>query len=283
MANDPYRLVGGPARHPRVPGVRRHRGGGELWVLVGTTADRAFCPGCGGRAAAKDRLEVTVRDLPFGGRPTCLVWSKRRWECEQGRVGSAPGQTSTRPCRPGRRSPRARWEACRAVGEDGRSVAGLARWLRVAWAKWPPWPVTARPWWRTGLRPGRAHRDDRHRRDGLPQGQAPPGDALCDRRGRPRRAEAHRPLAGQRRPRRAPLALPAGRGVGGRGDHRGLRPPRGLPLRALPHLAHVRQVAAPFHVGAERHSFWRRTGPAATLNTRRWRRRRTCWLPSQRR
>jgi transposase len=108
---------------------------GELLILVETTVDRAFCSSCGARAEAKDRLSVIVRDLPMGGRPTCLVWRKRRWECAE---ILCPKQTWTEEHQalpPGEAlTTRAGFEACRAVGQEGRSVAALARWLRVAWS-----------------------------------------------------------------------------------------------------------------------------------------------------
>ena len=55
--------------------------GGELELLVETTADLVGCPGCGAVARAKDRRRVWVRDLPIGGRPVVLCWWKRVWCC----------------------------------------------------------------------------------------------------------------------------------------------------------------------------------------------------------
>src|SRR5829696_8345834 len=43
--------------------------GGELELLVETTADLVGCPRCGAVARAKDRRPTWVRDLPLGGRP----------------------------------------------------------------------------------------------------------------------------------------------------------------------------------------------------------------------
>ena len=42
--------------------------GGEVELLVQTTADLVGCPRCGAVARAKDRRPSWVRDLPLGGR-----------------------------------------------------------------------------------------------------------------------------------------------------------------------------------------------------------------------
>ena len=55
--------------------------GGELELLVETTADLVGCPGCGAVARAKDRRPTWVRDLPLGGRAVVLCWWKRVWCC----------------------------------------------------------------------------------------------------------------------------------------------------------------------------------------------------------
>ena len=57
--------------------------GGEVEVLVETTAHPVGCPRCGAIAAAKDRRPVWVRDLPVGGRPVVICWVKRIWCCRQ--------------------------------------------------------------------------------------------------------------------------------------------------------------------------------------------------------
>jgi hypothetical protein len=51
--------------------------GGELELLVETTADLVACPDCGAVARAKDRRPSWVRDLPIGGRPVVICWHKR--------------------------------------------------------------------------------------------------------------------------------------------------------------------------------------------------------------
>jgi transposase len=51
---------------------------GELWLYVETTADVVGCSECGTRATGHGRARTAVRDLPISGRPTVLMWSKRR-------------------------------------------------------------------------------------------------------------------------------------------------------------------------------------------------------------
>ena len=45
--------------------------GGELELLIETTADLVGCPQCGAVARATDRRPTWVRDLPLGGRWCC--------------------------------------------------------------------------------------------------------------------------------------------------------------------------------------------------------------------
>jgi transposase len=86
-------------------------------------------------ARTKDRLRVIVRDLPVFDRRVRLVWSKRRFSCPD---ADCPQQTWTERSDelPDRRvlSARAGRECTRAVGQEARSVALLARWLGVSWA-----------------------------------------------------------------------------------------------------------------------------------------------------
>ena len=109
--------------------------GGELEQAVETTAVEAFCPTCGVLAVLHDRRPTWVRDLPVGGRPCVLVWVKRVWRCLEARC---PGRTwtETHPAIGPRMSltERARAEACRLVGEEGHSVAEVARDFGVGWA-----------------------------------------------------------------------------------------------------------------------------------------------------
>lgn len=52
-----------------------------LRVHVRMTSDPEPCDGCGGRVELKDIERVMLVDLPAFGRPTRLVWHKRRWRC----------------------------------------------------------------------------------------------------------------------------------------------------------------------------------------------------------
>jgi transposase len=57
-------------------------GDDQIELVVESRHDAGCCPGCG-RAALepKERPETLIRDLPISGRPTVLVWRKRRWRC----------------------------------------------------------------------------------------------------------------------------------------------------------------------------------------------------------
>lgn len=106
---------------------------GECWVLVETTRDVAGCPRCGVRATGHGRSVVQVRDLPAGGRPVRLCWRRRRWVCSD---PDCPAKTFTEDTAlmEGSLTRRAAVEICRRVGEDGTSVAQVARDLGVSWA-----------------------------------------------------------------------------------------------------------------------------------------------------
>lgn len=108
---------------------------GELHQLIETTAAVTGCRTCGVVASLHDRREVRVRDLPSGGRPVVLVWSKRVWRCED-RDCPKRTWTETNPAIAARASlsERARRDACRRVGRDGHSVAQVARDLGVGWS-----------------------------------------------------------------------------------------------------------------------------------------------------
>ena len=107
--------------------------GGEVWVLVETTATVAGCPSCGVKATGHGRSRVQVRDLPAGGRPVRLVWRKRRWICTDPDCAATSFMEQT-PAIEGCLTHRAAREICRRVGEDGHSVAQVAREFGVGWA-----------------------------------------------------------------------------------------------------------------------------------------------------
>ena len=93
------------------------------------------CPTCGSIAQLKDWATVVLVDLPVYGRPTRLVWRKRRMECADGdcatkswteeddRIASARQILTTRA---------ARW-ATFQVGRHARSVSEVAGELGCAW------------------------------------------------------------------------------------------------------------------------------------------------------
>ena len=109
--------------------------GDELLVGIETIRRAVGCPSCGVIARTKDRLRVLIRDLPAFDRRVRLVWSKRRFCCPD---PDCPVQTWTERSDelPDRRvlSARTGRECTRAVGQEARSVASLARWLGVSWA-----------------------------------------------------------------------------------------------------------------------------------------------------
>ena len=105
---------------------------GELWLLVETTAEVVGCPRCGVRAAGHGRSVVHIRDVPIAGKPVRLVWRKRRWrcadqDCEQKTFSEDPPQVT------GVLTHRAGREICRQVGEEGHSVASVARRFGISW------------------------------------------------------------------------------------------------------------------------------------------------------
>jgi transposase len=108
--------------------------GGELELLVETTADLVGCPECGAVARAKDRRPTWVRDLPIGGRPVVICWHKRIWCCPQA-VCSVKTWTEAHPAIAPRAclTERARAWAFEQVGACDAAVSRVARELGVAW------------------------------------------------------------------------------------------------------------------------------------------------------
>jgi transposase len=108
--------------------------GGEWFLAIETTEDRAWCEACAVRAIGHGRRRVAVRDLPMAGRPVRLVWSKRLWRCTE---PSCPVSTWSEESEEiGPRAvltERARAEICRRVGPAQHSVAQAARDFGVSW------------------------------------------------------------------------------------------------------------------------------------------------------
>lgn len=110
-------------------------GSGPFRAHVETVARVHGCPRCGTVARAKGRRIVELCDLPLYGRPSRLVWHKRRFSCleqdcpmrtwteEDARI-AAPRLSMTDRL--------GRW-ATRQVGKWGRSVNEVARDLGCEW------------------------------------------------------------------------------------------------------------------------------------------------------
>jgi transposase len=107
---------------------------GELEQAIATTADLVGCPDCGAVAELHDRRPTWVRDLPSGGRPVILVWVKRVWRCPYPQCGKRTWTETSAAIAPrASLTERARAEVCRRVGEDGASVAAVAREFGIGW------------------------------------------------------------------------------------------------------------------------------------------------------
>jgi transposase len=109
--------------------------GGEVELLVETTARVVPCPDCGAVAQAKDRRPVWVRDLPIGGRPVVVCWHKRIWCCPHSLCpkktwSEAHPAIAPRACL----TQRARAWAFEQVGARDNAVSQVAAALGVGWA-----------------------------------------------------------------------------------------------------------------------------------------------------
>lgn len=93
------------------------------------------CGGCGRRAHLKDQRPVALVDLPCLGRPTVLVWHKRRWRCpnvECSRGSWSEEDTRIASARLVMTNRAGRW-ATYQVGKLGRTVNEVAGELRCDW------------------------------------------------------------------------------------------------------------------------------------------------------
>jgi transposase len=108
--------------------------GGELELLVETTATTVSCPTCARPAAPHGRREHLLRDVAHGDVAVFVLWCKRIWRCrhvdcpkrtwsEQSELAAAKASLTGRT--------RA-WVA-RRVGEHADTVAATARALGVGW------------------------------------------------------------------------------------------------------------------------------------------------------
>lgn len=106
-----------------------------LRVHVETTGAVSGCGSCGARVWVKDRRPVALVDLAAFGRPAVLVWHKRRWFCPDADCAAGTfTEVDARIAAPrAKMTDRAgRW-VCAQVGRDGRSVAEVARELGCDW------------------------------------------------------------------------------------------------------------------------------------------------------
>lgn len=107
---------------------------GELWLYVETTAEVVGCPGCGTRAVGHGRARTAVRDLPVSGRPTVLMWAKRRWWCpDSDCVVATWSETTDAIAARAVLTQRARRRLAEMVNIDGDSIAGAAAAFGVGW------------------------------------------------------------------------------------------------------------------------------------------------------
>jgi transposase len=107
---------------------------GEWWLALETTASVVGCEACGARSVGHGRRRVKVRDLPMADRPVVLVWAKRIWRCPDPDCAVTTWSEEVDEIAPrAALTERARAEICRRVGEDGHSVAEVARAFGVGW------------------------------------------------------------------------------------------------------------------------------------------------------
>ncbi len=125
-------LVGLPAI--TVLGVDDERDA-PIVVHIETSDARPSCASCSGAVVIKDRPSVELVDLPCFGRPTRLVWRKRRWSCPNAACATSTW-TEDVPAIAARRlvmTDRAgRW-VTEQVGRHGRTVNEVAGELGCDW------------------------------------------------------------------------------------------------------------------------------------------------------
>jgi transposase len=107
---------------------------GEWWLYVETAVDVIGCPECGTRAVGHGRSRSVVRDLPISGRPTVLVFARRRWRCPE--AGCARTTWSEHVDQITARvsiTRRARARLAAMVNIEGASIAAAAVEFGVGW------------------------------------------------------------------------------------------------------------------------------------------------------
>jgi transposase len=84
VVQDPARIAEILVGLPNVDVLGVDDSGPVLDVHVECQRARPGCPACGVMAHLKDQRPVSLVDLPCFGKPTRLVWHKRRWKCPDG-------------------------------------------------------------------------------------------------------------------------------------------------------------------------------------------------------
>lgn len=128
--------------------VRAAEVDGELHVVIQTVPEPVGCPDCGVVAVGHGRLRVRQRDVPAGGRPTVLIWLKRRWRCPE-RDCARKTWVESRSALPSRRvlTDRAAAEVATSIAAStGTAVAAVAARFGVAWGTaWAVFAARAAP------------------------------------------------------------------------------------------------------------------------------------------
>ena len=136
MVTDPTRALEWMIGLRAIAFLGAEDGPGELArIHVETKASLVGCPRCGVLARVKDRSAVELVDLALFGRPTRLVWHKRRWMCPDGDCEMASWtEEDDRIAGPRQvlSSRAARWATIQ-VGRHARSVNEVAGELGCDW------------------------------------------------------------------------------------------------------------------------------------------------------
>lgn len=107
---------------------------GEWWLHVETTASVVGCGDCGTRAVGHGRTRTPVRDLEISGRPTVLVWAKRRWRCPDPDCGRSTWSEHSEQIKPrAAMTERARKALADRVNIEGDTIAAAAAEFGVGW------------------------------------------------------------------------------------------------------------------------------------------------------
>ena len=97
---------------------------------------------CGTWAESKGRPTVLLRDLEISGRPTVLVWRKRRFRCVEADCDAKSWTEQIQGIAPRAvLTDRAKTEIARRVGQDAAAVSSVARAFEVSW--WTAWKAFA--------------------------------------------------------------------------------------------------------------------------------------------